>query len=108
MNVSESAPIRKGYNQIFRYINMPITQTCTRCGTPYETKASHAKRRRFCSHKCQYEAKTERALERRKCPVCKNEFKVSRYKDPKYCSKTCAQRGMAETKRDWSKWYKNP
>lgn len=84
------------------------TKTCEKCGKPFECKPSHAHRRKFCSHACQYENKTELAMVQRECARCGEIFHCSRYKSTKYCSKSCAQKGMAETKRDWNKWYTNP
>lgn len=77
----------------------PVTKVCVRCHKPFESKASHEQRRKYCSHACQYAAKTEKALEDRICAFCGNKFKCSRYKDIKHCSRTCSNRGMAKTKR---------
>lgn len=74
-----------------------VIKRCERCGTEYKTKTSHAARRRFCSHACQYAEKSERVLETRACPTCGNGFRASRYKDTKYCSKSCANKGMADS-----------
>ena len=76
-----------------------VTKSCERCGQLYEAKASHAHRRKFCSDACKYAAKSDRVADSRKCPTCGCSFSVSKYKTTKYCSKQCAQTGMADTKR---------
>lgn len=80
-----------------------VTKKCDRCGAEYTTKTSHAARRRFCSHACQYSEKTERNSEVRSCKACGKPFRALRYKDIAHCSKSCAQHSMAETKRQWHK-----
>lgn len=80
-----------------------VTKKCERCGTEYITKTSHAARRRFCSHACQYAEKTERNAETRNCKHCGTEFSVPRHTDIEHCSRACANRSMAETKRSWHK-----
>lgn len=79
---------------------------CKRCGTDFLAKASHTSRRNFCSKGCQYAAKTERAMVNRNCGHCGTEFKALGYKDTTYCSRSCANKGMAD--KQFSGGYVNP
>ena len=74
-----------------------VTKKCERCGAEYVTKTSHAARRRFCSHDCQYAEKSERVAQERKCLRCDSIFTVARYTKTKYCSHDCANKGMADS-----------
>ena len=80
-----------------------VTKVCLRCGSEYQSKAAHAGRRKFCSDACKYAAKSERVAETRQCLHCGNDFTVARYFNVLHCSKSCAQKTMAETKRTWYK-----
>jgi len=79
-----------------------VTKQCIECGKDFETKASHAHRRRFCSQICQGAAKTERFSVDQTCQYCGKAFRrplsISR-PGIAYCSRTCAQRGMSDKKR---------
>lgn len=75
-----------------------VDMKCLRCGSPFKAKASHVSRRKFCSDECKYAAKSERSAEERKCPTCEKAFTAPRYKDTKYCSHSCANKGMADGK----------
>lgn len=77
-----------------RDANIPMK--CIRCGADFLAKASHASRRKFCSHACQYTEKSERVAQERKCLLCGGAFTVPRYTKTKYCSHDCANKGMAD------------
>ena len=76
-----------------------VIKHCQQCGGEFSCKSSHAHRRIFCSLACRGKAKTERVSEDRTCPTCNTSFRVAAYLGTKYCSKKCAQTGMADTKR---------
>lgn len=73
-----------------------VSMKCLRCETEFQSKASHAHRRKFCSDVCKYAAKAERCAEERDCPQCGGKFSVARYKKQIYCSHNCANKGMAD------------
>lgn len=75
---------------------------CAQCGTTFSAKTSHLHRRRFCSTACKGKAKTERMSVDMLCQHCGKAFRRPPCKSRpgiSYCSKICAQRGMADKKR---------
>lgn len=76
-----------------------VSMKCERCGTGFMSKHSHSGRRKYCSHACQYSAKTEKMTVDRACSHCGNNFKFLSYKDTKYCSHDCANKGVGNAKR---------
>lgn len=85
---------------------MPVIKQCVYCGKEYNTKPSHAERRRYCSKKCQGLDIT--TLVTKICIVCDKEFKVHNNesrKEAKYCSQIC--KGIHHNgKSHWN--YKGP
>lgn len=79
-----------------------ITLKCSHCEKEFSAKASHVHRRNYCSHKCKGAAKTERTSVDYTCQHCAKPFRrppSKRRAGVEYCSKACAQRGMADGKR---------
>lgn len=72
-----------------------IGLNCDYCGLSYETYAAWAKRyaNHYCSAACRYASQAK--IVERKCPVCRNDFKV-KTAGPFTCSDSCAADGLLE------------
>src|SRR5208337_1163668 len=78
--------LRKGWeSRPFRTI------TCKNCNVSIRTRC--AKIRRFCSNKCNAEWKRINERVSRCCEFCGYPFTHAPYDHPRFCSRSCANRG---------------
>lgn len=82
----------------------PVEMKCVRCASLFTTPSAISTRRKYCSHPCQYAAKTERVMAERACEQCGSAFMKKRYHPQKYCSTSCRRYAIGAKKSSLAGW----
>lgn len=75
-----------------------VTKTCPQCGSAFLAKASQPWRR-YCSHQCKGEARTQACLVEKACAHCNAPFLSQPFRRVTYCSVTCSREGRAAKRK---------
>ena|ERR1035437_6460950 len=76
-----------------------ITKECLNCKKEYTVHPYRTKSSNFCSVFCYNDYRNDKL----KCPTCKKEFVKAKYLKQKYCSDSCAAKGIEKRKSKLSK-----
>ena len=91
----------KHYQEMKEKFNVEHIVKCAQCGKEYTAKNVQGK---FCSGKCKSAWRRKNHLDdiTRECGYCGKKFTTNKYKETKFCSKSCARKAYWISKSDES------